>query len=113
MALTLLPPRRLPTFVSVLTSSACSGTSTRLPEQLRQAVHTMLDGIAAHYRRRDLEQPDVTLLKCIDGVIAIAVEDPATLNRDLLLQLGGIRRGMFPDAAPYMRDAALIGQQAV
>ena len=77
----------------------------RLPEQLRRSIATMLDGIAAHYRRRNLDQADAALLKNIDGVIAIAVEDQATMSRDLLLQLGGIRRGLFPNATPYVRQA--------
>jgi uncharacterized membrane protein YccC len=77
-----------------------------LPEQLRRAVRTMLDGIATHYRRRSLNQADAALLGIIDGVIATAVQDPATMSRELLLQLGGIRRGLFPNAPPYVREAA-------
>ena len=61
----------------------------------------MLDAIAAHYRRRALEQADAALLGVIDRTIAAAVQDPATKTRDLLLQLGGIRRGLFPNAPPY------------
>jgi uncharacterized membrane protein YccC len=72
-----------------------------LPEQLRRAVRTMLDGIAAHYRRRNMSQADPALLKSVDGVIAVAVQDPATMSRELLLQLSGIRRGLFPNAPPY------------
>jgi uncharacterized membrane protein YccC len=75
-----------------------------LPEQLRRGVRTMLDGIATHYRRRSLNQADAALLGIIDGVIAIAVQDPATMTRELLLQLGGIRRGLFPNAPPYARE---------
>ena len=54
-------------------------------------------------RRRTLDPADTALLKTIDGVIAITVQDPATKTRELLLQLGGIRRGLFPDAPPYIR----------
>ncbi len=75
--------------------------ATHLPEQLRRAIRTMLDAIAAHYRRRALEQADAALLGVIDRTIAAAVQDPATKTRDLLLQLGGIRRGLFPNAPPY------------
>ena len=75
-----------------------------LPEQLRRAVRTMLDGIASHYRRRNLNQADPALLGVIDGVIATAVRDPATISRELLLQLGGIRRGLFPHALPYGQE---------
>jgi hypothetical protein len=64
----------------------------------------MLDRIAAHYRRRNLDQADVTLLRTIDGVITTAVQDPDTVSRDVLLQLGGIRRALFPNAQPYARE---------
>jgi hypothetical protein len=67
----------------------------------------MLDAIATHYRRRSLEQADMALLRTIDQVIAIAVKDPATTTRELLLRLGGIRRGLFPYAPPYTRQAAV------
>ena len=72
-----------------------------LPEQLRRAIRIMLDAISTHYRRRDLDQANLSLLGSIDGVIAIAVQDPASISRELLLQLGGIRRGLFPNAPPY------------
>jgi uncharacterized membrane protein YccC len=85
-----------------------------LPEQLRRAVRRMLDAIATHYRRRNLDQADVALLRIIDRVIAIAVQDPATMTRELLLQLGGIRRGLFPNAPPYTRETVLtLSQQVV
>ncbi len=77
-----------------------------LPEQLRRAIRAMLDAIAAHYRERTLDQADAALLNVIDRVIATAVQDPATKTRDLLLQLGGIRRGLFPNAAPYVHATA-------
>jgi uncharacterized membrane protein YccC len=72
-----------------------------LPEQLRRAVRTMLDAVATHYRRRNLDHADAALLRTIDRAIAAAVQDPATISRDLLLQLSGIRRGLFPNATPY------------
>ena len=78
--------------------------AVHLPEQLRRAVRTMLDAIANHYRRRNLDQADAALLGTIDGVIATAVQDPTTMSRELLLQLGGIRRGLFPYAPPYTRE---------
>jgi hypothetical protein len=53
-----------------------------------------------------LNQADPALLATIDGVIATVVQDPATKTRELLLQLGGIRRGLFPKAPPYARNAA-------
>jgi hypothetical protein len=63
-----------------------------------------MDGIASHYRRHNLDQADAALLGTIDGVIATAVRDPATVTKELLLQLGGIRRGLFPNAPPYVRQ---------
>jgi len=78
--------------------------TAHLPEQLRRAVRTMLDAIATHYRRRNLDQADAALLRAIDRVIATAVQDPAMMSRELLLQLGGIRRGLFPNAPPYARE---------
>jgi uncharacterized membrane protein YccC len=78
--------------------------AVHLPEQLRRAVRTMLDGIATHYRRRNLNQADAALLGTIDRVIATAVQDPATISRELLLQLSGIRRGLFPSAPPYAQE---------
>ena len=36
------------------------------------------------------------------------------MTRELLLQLGGIRRGLFPNAPPYTRETALaLSQQVV
>jgi uncharacterized membrane protein YccC len=78
--------------------------AVHMPEQLRRAVHTMLDGVATHYRRRNLNQANPALLGTIDGVIATAVQDPATMSREVLLQLGGIRRGLFPNAPPYGQE---------
>jgi uncharacterized membrane protein YccC len=77
-----------------------------LPERLRHSVRTMLDAIAVHYRRRNLDPADATLLGIIDRVIAEVVQDPASITRELLLQLGGIRRGLFPNAPPYTSDTA-------
>lgn len=65
----------------------------------------MMDAIASHYRRHNLEQANAALLGIIDGVIATAVQDPATVTGELLLQLSGIRRGLFPNAPPYVRQA--------
>jgi hypothetical protein len=31
--------------------------------------------------------------------------DPSTATRELLLALGGIRRGLFPNAPPYAPEA--------
>ena len=74
-----------------------------LPQQLRGAIRTMLDAISTHYLRHNLNHADAALLGTIDGVISIAVRDPVTKTRELLLQLGGIRRGLFPYAPPYVQ----------
>jgi uncharacterized membrane protein YccC len=78
--------------------------AAHLPEQLRRAVHRMLDAIATHYRRRNLDQADAALLGTIDRTIASAVQDPATMSKELLLQLGRIRCGLFPRASPNVRE---------
>jgi len=77
-----------------------------LPERLRRVVRTMLDAIAVHYRQHSLDPADRPLLGMIDRVIAEVVQDPATITRKLLLQLSGIRRGLFPTARPYTSDTA-------
>jgi uncharacterized membrane protein YccC len=76
-----------------------------LPEQPRSAVRTMLDAIAKHYRRRSLDWADAALLGMIDRSIAAVTRDPSTATRELLLALGGIRRGLFPNAPPYAPEA--------
>jgi uncharacterized membrane protein YccC len=78
----------------------------KLPERLRRRVRTMLDAIAVHYRRRSLDPADAAVLGVIDRVIAEVVQDPASITRELLLQLSGIRRGLFPNAPPYTSDMA-------
>ncbi len=85
--------------------------AVHLPEQLRRAIRTMLDAIATHYRRRRLDQAEDALLGVIDRVIGTAVRDPATITRDLLLRLSGIRRGLFPNAPPYARNSALESRE--
>jgi uncharacterized membrane protein YccC len=77
-----------------------------LPERLRSAVRMMLDAIAMHYHGRNLDSADAALLGIVDRVIAEVVQDPANMTRELLLQLGGIRRGLFPNAPPYTSDVA-------
>ena len=79
--------------------------ATTLPRQSRSTVRAMLDAIAKHYRRRSLDEADSALLGIIDRVIAVVTQDPATATRELLLQLGGIRRGLFPNAPPYVPEA--------
>jgi hypothetical protein len=70
-----------------------------------RAVRTMLDAIAKHYRRRSLDEADSALLGMIDRSIAEVTQDPIAATRELVLALGGIRRGLFPNAPPYAPEA--------
>jgi uncharacterized membrane protein YccC len=83
------------------------------PERLGLAIRMMLDAIAGHYRRRSLKQADPALLAVIDRAIAAVVENPAMMTRELLLRLGGIRRGLFPDAPPFARETVPSQQVTV
>ncbi|WP_428492411.1 FUSC family protein [Rhodopila sp.] len=70
---------------------------------LRQAVDTVLHGVAAHFAAqaaagRQLRLP-ATVLRDIDCALDAAIADADA--RDLLLQLVGLRRGLFADAPPY------------
>ena len=76
------------------------------PEQARRAIRTMLDAIGRHYRRHSLDEADMALLAIIDQAIGAVTRDPATITRELLLQLGGIRRALFPYGPPYVPAAA-------
>jgi uncharacterized membrane protein YccC len=78
-----------------------------LPLPVRAAVDDVLAGAARHFAAQAeagrVQQPVPELLTDIDRAFDVAVEVPGTHGRDLLLQLVGIRRGLFPDAAPYRR----------
>jgi len=80
--------------------------ATMQPEQARRAIRTMLDAIGSHYRRRSLDDADMALLGIIDEAIAAVTRDPAIITRELILQLGGIRRALFPYGPPYVPEAA-------
>ena len=80
--------------------------ATMQPEQARRAIRTMLDAIGRHYRRHSLDEADMALLAIIDQAIGAVTRDPATITRELLLQLGGIRRALFPYGPPYVPAAA-------
>ncbi len=87
-----------------------------LPQAAIQALDGVLDGIAqvfASRARSPLRQvgpPPQALLRRIDEAIAevVAVVPPAQ-QRDALLGLGGIRRGLFPGAAPYIPEPRTLG----
>jgi uncharacterized membrane protein YccC len=76
-----------------------------MPLPVRQAVDDVLLGAAAHYAAqaeagRVLASPSA-LLDTIDRALDTAIAMPEPHDRDLLLQLVGIRRGLFAAAAPY------------
>jgi uncharacterized membrane protein YccC len=60
-----------------------------------EAVTSMLRAVGEHYRKR-IEQPgSPMLLHAIDNAIEEVLRDPGADNRMVLLQIGGIRRGLF------------------
>jgi uncharacterized membrane protein YccC len=76
-----------------------------LPPLVRAAVDTALSGTAAHFAEQAAErrvlQPPVALLQDIDRALDAAIGLRGRAARDLLLQLVGIRRGLFAAAPPY------------
>lgn len=84
-------------------------------------VTQVLDGLAGHFRACTQQSrsltPDANLLDRIDFALAtIAADLTGAGQRDALLGLVGIRRGLYPDAAPYLPppepDIATVGQAA-
>ncbi len=76
-----------------------------LPPPVRAAVDAVLFGTAAHFAAQaalgHVQRPPTALLRQVDRALDAAVAMPGTHGRDLLLQLVGIRRGLFVDAEPY------------
>ena len=70
---------------------------------LRQTVDTVLQGVAARFAAQAAAgrqlRPAAALLRDIDRALDAVIADADA--RDLLLQLVGIRRGLFADAPPY------------
>ena len=76
-----------------------------LPPAVRVAVDKVLLGSATHYAVQaalgHVHRPSAALLRYIDRSLdAVIAWDSAQAPR-VLLQLVGIRRGLFADAAPY------------
>jgi uncharacterized membrane protein YccC len=67
----------------------------------RAAMDDLLDAIAAYYRDRAPRPAEPALLEAIDRAIGEATGSSIAAVRSVLLQLVGIRRAMFPEAAPY------------
>jgi hypothetical protein len=74
-----------------------------MPPPLRAAVDKVLQGAAAQFAAQAVAgrvlRPQPALLGEIDLALDAAIATPDA--RDLLLQLVGIRRGLFAAAAPY------------
>jgi uncharacterized membrane protein YccC len=76
-----------------------------MPRRVRGAVDDVLFGIASHYAAQaavgHVRKPAAELLRDIDRATDGAVAVQSANARDVLLQLVGLRRGLFPNAAPY------------
>jgi uncharacterized membrane protein YccC len=76
-----------------------------MPLVVRAAVDNVLLGTARHFAAQAAAgrvlPPAPTLLRDIDRALDVAIAVPGERARDLLLQLVGIRRGLFAEAAPY------------
>ncbi|PXW53066.1 FUSC family protein [Methylobacterium sp. B4] len=73
----------------------------------RAAVEALLAALARHFRSAAAPPPDLldTIDASLDAVSADAREAP---GRAALMGLVGIRRGLFPDAAPYRASTPSI-----
>lgn len=73
----------------------------QLAAPAREAVERLLADMARHFGGRDV-RPPAELLASIDLALdATAAEPRRPAHRAALMGLVGIRRGLFPDAAPY------------
>jgi uncharacterized membrane protein YccC len=74
-----------------------------LPPPMRSAVDDVVRGAALHFQAQvvsgRVRTPRPVLLETIDRALDAAIALPA--GGDVLLQLVGIRRGLFADAPPY------------
>jgi uncharacterized membrane protein YccC len=75
------------------------------PLPVRAAVDDVLAGTAAHFAGQaasgHVQRPPPALLRTIDQALDAVVAAPNSHARNLLLQLVGIRRGLFAGAPPY------------
>lgn len=70
------------------------------------AMDAMLDDLAGQFRRRHTDALSPRLLDKIDAALAAALQGAeGQTRRDALIGLVGIRRGLFPDAQPYLPAA--------
>ncbi|ACL56848.1 FUSC family protein [Methylobacterium nodulans] len=72
-----------------------------LPADQVAALDRVLDDLARHYRR-ETETADPLMLERIDAALRLIGAHPGPEERrDALLGLAGLRRALFPEAAPY------------
>jgi uncharacterized membrane protein YccC len=76
-----------------------------MPLPVRATVDDVLAGTAAQFAVQAAagraRPPSLALLRDIDRALDAAIAMPGERARDLLLQLVGIRRGLFTDAKPF------------
>lgn len=76
----------------------------KLPEAAGAKIGLVLDGLASHFGARAAGRPAGArgmLLPRLDAALEAVASCPARRQRAILLELVGIRRGLFPDAPPY------------
>ncbi|HEX3403273.1 MAG TPA: FUSC family protein [Acetobacteraceae bacterium] len=76
-----------------------------MPQPVRAAMDDVLAGTSAHFAAQAAagraRPPSRALLRDIDRALDEVIATPGERSRDLLLQLVGIRRGLFADATPF------------
>jgi uncharacterized membrane protein YccC len=81
-----------------------------VPLPVRAAVDDVLAGVAGHFAAQAAagrqQPPSPDLLPAIDRALNAAITVPGERAADLLLQLVGIRRGLFAAAAPFQPTAS-------
>jgi uncharacterized membrane protein YccC len=73
----------------------------QLSKEARAAVERLLEDMARYFGGGAV-RPPAELLECIDAALDSTATDPQrTAHRAALMGLVGVRRGLFPEAAPY------------
>jgi uncharacterized membrane protein YccC len=88
-----------------------------LPQAMRVAVDRVVNGTAQHFAVQAatgrVQRASPLLLQDIDRALDVAVTIEGRMGRDLLLQLVGIRRGLFAGAPPYLPAPPPGAQMAI
>lgn len=88
-----------------------------LPAALRAALSSAVSQIAGHYRvqmaARHVVGPPERLLHAIDTAFDAAQALPRDVRRSTILHLVGLRRGLFPAAAPYQPPVAVAAAETL